>query len=121
MSVTKTAGAVGAMRHKVEIQERRIRGGSTDHEEIFTTEATVQAQIKTLGRGIEVFDDTNTSRTASHAIVMRHRAGLTAENWILFDGRRFDILSIVFVDERKRFQRLLCVERGNEAFQVNRR
>lgn len=112
------ASVIGKMLHKIEIQDRDLTPGRTDHSEEFTTEATTQAEIKTLKRGIEVWDGNNLVGTGSHHFFIRHREGLTSDKWVLFDGRRFQILRVEFVNERRRFQKLLCVERGSAEFAI---
>lgn len=119
MRVSKQATFAGALRHKIEIQDRQTVPGVTDHTEKFTTVATTQAAIKTLTRGVEIWDGQNLSGVGSHRITVRHRQGVSVDQWVLFGDRRFRILTIQSVDERQRFQNLLCVERGSKDFAVN--
>ena len=47
---------------------------------------------------------------ATHRIAMRWRAGIKPSMRIRFDGRAFDIISIVNVEERNRRLELQCME-----------
>jgi head-tail adaptor len=44
---------------------------------------------------------------------------VTSETWIELDSRKFDIVTVTNLDERKEFQLLLCRERGSNTQPVN--
>ena len=71
------------------------------------------------GKGTVFFDDTSTEISVTHNIGLVYIAGLTAENWILFEGRRFDILFVEDFDERHEYQWLRCNERGTTSNKAN--
>ncbi len=114
----------GDMRHRVTIQTRALSSvgfGTTTHSMDHTNVATdIRAAIKTLKAGTTFFDGTN-DRTISHEFYINHidYPTTTAENWVLFDSRRFDIVSVERLDEDQRFIRLVCNERGTTANAVN--
>ena len=90
-----------------------------DATETFTTEnLDIWAMLET-GRGTVFFDDTNIEKTITHEFSVVFISGLTAENWVLFEGRRFDILMIEDFDERHEYQLLRCNERGTTSNETN--
>lgn len=118
---------VGDLRHIATIQNRVISAvnDSVDYEMVFSgaipdTEdsAQVWVGIKTV-RGVTVFDQTNVERTISHEIVMRYRDDVTAQNWLLIDGFRYDIFQVENVNERSEWLVLQCNKRGTEDNSVN--
>lgn len=113
----------GDMTFAITIQTRTLKGSSFGvggHTIDFTDDTPVRAAIQTLKPGTTIFDGSN-DRPASHDFFINHIdfPGITAENWVLYDGRRFDILNVEPIDERKRFIRLRCNERGTDANAVN--
>ena len=99
----------------VTLQNRAISapaGGSTDFGEIFTDEGLpVQAIISTQ-RGKVLFDGVSTDEKITHKISIEFVENVTAETWILFNDRRFDILDVENVGEQDICLVLRCNERG---------
>lgn len=90
---------------------------SVDFDETFTTAKEVWASIVTKS-GKTYFDGVSEERLITHDIIIRYNAIVTAETWILYDGRRIDILDVEDLDEQKLFMKLLCNDHGlsiNEA------
>ena len=123
---TKTY-CVGDLRHRATIQSRAITAvdDSVDYEMVFAgavpdnePDAQIWAGIKTV-RGVTVFDQTNVERTISHEIVMRYHDDVTAQNWLLIDGSRYDIYQVENVNERNEWIVLQCNKRGTEDNSVN--
>lgn len=113
----------GDMTQIAELQGRNLRGaklGSNSHTINFTTVVTMRCAIATLKPGTIVFDGSN-DRAASHDFFMNYVdfPSVTAENWILYDGREFDILNVENLEEQNRFFRLRCNERGTDSNVVN--
>jgi len=85
--------------------------GNQNFDESFSGDQNVQAIIKTV-RGKTFFDGVNTETNITHEIRIKYLAGVTAETWILFSGRRIDILSVENCCEEDRILVLTCSERG---------
>lgn len=86
--------------------------GSTDFDENFTDKGLpVQALISTE-RGKVLFDGVSTDQKITHKICIEFVTGVTAETWILFSSRRFDILDVENVGEQDICLVLRCNERG---------
>jgi len=124
--VNKTYCA-GDLRHLGTIQNRAIKAvdDSVDYEMVFSGAVPdneerdqVWLGIKTV-RGVTVFDQTNVERVVSHEIIMRYREDVTAQNWLLVDGARYDILQVENVNERSQWLVLQCNKRGTDSNSVN--
>lgn len=124
--VNKTYCA-GDLRTLATIQNRAIStvDDSVDYEMVFSgaipdseVDPSVWVGIKTV-RGITVFDQTNIERVVSHEIIMRYRDDVTAQNWLLIDGYRYDILQVENVNERSEWIVLQCNKRGTGDNSVN--
>ena len=105
----------------ITIQGRSITppASGVDATETFTTEnLNIWAMLET-GKGTVFFDDTNIEKTITHEFSIVFISGLTAENWVLFEGRRFDTLMIEDFDERHEYQLLRCNERGTTSNETN--
>lgn len=92
--------------------------GEAEFSEAFdTVEASTSfwASVETAD-GSEYFDGLNVLRgTHTHTVYIRYDSTVTAETWVQFgDERRLDILDVENLDERSRFQRLICSERGDK-------
>jgi SPP1 family predicted phage head-tail adaptor len=84
----------------------------------FDNHSTPWAMIKTLN-GIIVFDSTNQERTASHQIIIRYDANITAEYWVEYNSNNLDILTTENINEESQFLKLICGERGVKTLGVN--
>lgn len=84
---------------------------TTDFDENFSNDQDVQAVVKTV-RGKTFFDGVSTESRITHEICIKYLAGVTAETWILFKGRRIDILSVENCCEKDDVLILTCNERG---------
>lgn len=94
-------------------------GGSVDYGESFSVPTTVWAMIETLSKGVQIFDGANVVDTASHNIYIRYRPAVTFENYLDYEGRRFRILNTENLNERNRYIKLQCTERGDNVLPVN--
>lgn len=98
----------------ITLQNRNIAApdaGSTDFDEVFTDVDTVKAILKTQ-RGKVLFDGVSTDSNITHKVSIEFLTGVTSETWILFNGRRLDILDVENVGEQDICLSMLCTERG---------
>lgn len=112
---------LGDMKDEILLQNRSIKGitdTDVDFTENFTEAATVWSMIETV-QGTTTFDASNTEIVITHKIYVRFDPTITSETWIELDSRKFDIVTVTNLDERKEFQLLLCRERGSNTQQVN--
>lgn len=75
--------------------------------------ATVWAEVVPLENRLmtaEIVLDAQLTARVSHSITLRYRAGVTADMRVAFNGRHFNIRSVVNVGERNRLLRLLAEE-----------
>lgn len=100
------------MRHQIGVQ-RLVTGydASGDPVETWETKATVWAAVEPL-RGDEYFTAITTHATISHRVTMRPYPGLriTPKDRLNFNGRLFDIKSVIDIEERGRELELMCLE-----------
>ncbi len=109
---------VGDLRDTIDLLDRNITAptefSSVDYGEEFQTSlpgAGLSAAINTVA-GKTFFDGVSTETPITHMIGIRFIENVTAENWVLFDGRRLDILKVENLDERSLWLELTCVDRG---------
>lgn len=69
------------------------------------------AMIETV-TGKTFFDGVGTETPITHIIYIRYDQLVTAETWIEFEDRRFDILAVEDFEERHTFMKLTCTDRG---------
>jgi len=115
----------GDLNQLISIQNRTIKPptvGSVDFSVIFEDQAInddqssvfqegqVWAFISTTG-GKTVFDGVN-ERVVTHEIRLRYIEGLTAEAWVLYEGGRYDIVTVEDIDEAHDYMKLKCNFRG---------
>jgi len=106
---------IGDMRDKIILQSRTITppsAGGSDMTEAFVTTKTVWALVETR-QGVEIFDNSNLVGIATHYFYIRYSVGVTAETWIQFKSKYYDILDIQNLEERDEFMLLRCNERGS--------
>lgn len=109
---------VGDLRDTIDLLDRNITAptefSSVDYDEEFQTTipgAGLPAAINTV-TGKTFFDGVNTETPITHTVGIRFQENVTAENWVLFDSRRLDILKVENLDERSLWLELTCVDRG---------
>jgi len=85
--------------------------GKSDFDESFSGDQDVQAIVKTI-RGKTFFDGVSAERLITHEMRVSYLAGVTAETWILFKGRRVDILAVENCCENDEVLILTCSDRG---------
>lgn len=87
--------------------------------EVFTNPRADTAIVSTPA-GVTVFDDTNIETAVSHIFKIAYRADATAETWILFNAKRYRIVSVINCCEADEVLHLMATERGPTAQNVNR-
>lgn len=87
--------------------------GSVDFDEEFSNDIVVKAIIKTQS-GNTFFDGVNTESNITHLIRIKYIEGVTSETWILFKGRRIDILSVENCCEDDEILILTCTDQGTQ-------
>lgn len=98
----------------ITLQNRDISApifGSADFDELFSGDQDVQAIVNTE-RGKTIFDGVATDRPITHKFCIEYLSGVTAETWVSFNGRRFDIVDVENCCEENRVLILRCTERG---------
>lgn len=105
----------------ISIQDRDINApvfGSTNFDETFSNDKPVTAIVKTIN-GKTFFDGVSTERLITHEFHVEYVAGtvdddtVTAENWVSFKGKRFDILNVENCCEEDEKLILVCTNRGS--------
>lgn len=111
---------IGDLDTEIVLQDRKIIAPTTtvDFSENFTEAAIVWAKMDT-GRGKTAFDDSEIETDITHEFSIRYLDGITAETWILFENRRFDIIDVEDMEERHEWLVLRCSERGPDSLAVN--
>lgn len=85
--------------------------GSIDFDEDFTADQEVNALIKTI-KGKTFFDGVSTERLITHEMCIEYIGGVTADTWVLFKGRRIDVLAVENKCEQDAVLVLICSDRG---------
>lgn len=101
----------GRLRHLVTIQQEledqsSLTGAVT---KVWSTLASVHASVEPL-TGRELQRAMAERAELTYTVRMRYVAGLTPRHRLLYDGRVFNIRSVVDVEERHRETVLVCTE-----------
>lgn len=103
----------GLLRHSIQIQagtRTTDTGGGASVSWATIANGTVWADIRPVSSA-ESFSGGELDEYVSHKITMRYMSGITIAHTALFGTRRFDIRSIINVQERNETLILLCQER----------
>ena len=117
IQIKKRQACIGDLIHEITLYDRVIttdNNGDVDYALTFENSVFSWAAVSTLSKGQDIFNGANLLGVATHIFYIQHIDGLTAEKWIQFDNRNFDILSIENLDERKDYMALYCNERGSK-------
>ena len=102
--------SIGSMREQITIQSlgttRDTGGGISSN---YSDSQTIQASIKPLN-GKEVYKQGKLQDHVSHEIMIRFNSSVTAKNRIKLGSRFFNIRSVINVDERSRYMKILAEE-----------
>ena len=99
------------LRHRVMLEEldrEADEGGG--FAETWEEIAALAADIRPLD-GTEAFEADRLAGSVTHQIVLRHRGGVVPAMRFRKGARVFHILSVIDVDERKRWLKCFCEER----------
>lgn len=101
---------IGKLRHRVTVQTLDERADPTHAVETdYVNVATVWADVEAVSGRTEI-ESKQIGEAVTHRVTMRSRLDVTAENWLLWRGRRFRIRRVRDLDERRRFLILDCEE-----------
>jgi SPP1 family predicted phage head-tail adaptor len=99
----------GQLRHRIEIQRPSVTRDATGAEiKAWSALVALWAHVQTLN-GSERILQTQANATLTHTIVIRNYAGISPVMRVRWDGRLFEIHSVV-ADERDQQMTLLCTE-----------
>lgn len=87
--------------------------GSVDAGLDFVEKHNVKALVRTT-RGKTLFDGVSTDQVVTHKLGIEYLAGITAEDWVLFNGSRLDILDVENCGEANKALILTCNDRGTK-------
>ena len=99
----------------ITLQDRAITPpdeGSTSFDETFTENTPDVPALIITKRGKVLFDGVNTDAAITHKFCIEFIEGVTAETWVLFKGRRFDIVDTENVGEQDYCLVLRCTDKG---------
>lgn len=103
--------SVGAMRHRLLLEEIvRTDDGGGEAIETWSPVAEVWAAIEPVS-GDERAQSEALAGRITHVIHIRHRPGIVPAMRFLRGNRRFEILAVMDIDERRHRLRCLCIER----------
>lgn len=100
----------GRLRHRVTIEQVSedvdSAGGPIKE---WTSINTVWANVRPV-RGREFSGAAQVTAEVTHRVFMRYLANLTSADRLVFEGRVFDIESVINIDERNVELEILCTE-----------
>lgn len=101
---------IGKLRHRVAIQAyTALRDSFGAEQPEWADVATVWASVAPIS-GKEYFASAQTNAELTTKITMRYLGGITPNMRVVFDGRIFEIVSVLNYEERNVEQSLLCKE-----------
>jgi len=113
--IKKTSLCVGDLNRKITLQNRDIQPpqfGSADFTEEFSNLKSIFAALETP-TGKVVFDGLNVERVVTHVFYIRYLSSVSTETWILFKGKRFEIIKMKNLEESDSWLALMSSERGS--------
>lgn len=110
MRLPRNAPRVGALRHRIAIEEPlRTPDEAGGAEMTWSLVATTWAEISPKS-GREVFESDQLGGRITHDVRLRYRAGLSPKMRITHRGRTFDIRHVASPDERREWLICACEE-----------
>ena len=110
---------VGDLDTLITLQDRALTPPTeVDFTELFTENSIVWAMVNTV-RGKTAFDEANVERDITHEFTIRFAEGITSETWVLFEGKRHDIIDTEDLEERHAWLVLRCAKLGPTTQVVN--
>ena len=115
---TKKKLCIGQLDKLIEIQSRHIKAPlnttptDVDADELFTNRVHVWANIKT-SVGEAIYDGVNIEQALTHIFTFAYLGfEVTSADWVIFNSKRYKILSADNINEDNIYVSLRCVERG---------
>ena len=114
---TKTEVCIGNMRYRIDIFIRTLTsplnptGPIVDYTETFTLVDNVWAMIETP-KGKVIFDSVGVEKRITDVFYIRFLPSITSQNWVEFNGNRYDIERVRNLEENSLFLQLDCIIRG---------
>lgn len=71
----------------------------------------VWANVESLDSGVTVFDSVGVEQAVSHVFKIRYEP-ITTEQWLLWEGSRYNIVTIENLENRNEFLKLNCIFKG---------
>jgi SPP1 family predicted phage head-tail adaptor len=112
---------IANLRHRVQIQKyTETQDNQSGTVKTWTTLMTVFAEVKSV-TGYVTFNSQQIEEKITHTIRIRWQSGITSENWLLMNSRRFRIRNVQNLFEKNRFLILMCEEvfYASTSFEVN--
>lgn len=118
--VTHRQLCAGDLDRLIVLKSRALRAPQTtvDFSELFTTEQTVWAALKTT-KGRNTFYITNMGIAVGHVFYIRYFGALTSDWWIEYNGDNYDIVEVEDIDERHEWIAIYANVRGTSTEPVN--
>lgn len=116
ISIPKPKICSGDLNKRITIYQRPIgvpNYGSVIVQYQFVVLAEIWAAIETM-QGDFFGDMVSRDNQPTDRFYIRYRDDITADNWIGFNGFRFDILRVENINRYKEYLSLLCVDTGSE-------
>lgn len=102
---------IGHLRHRLTLESAsRTPDGGGGAVETWTAVAQVWGRIEPTG-GMEIADADGLGGRITHEITLRYRAGVAPAMRLISGNRRFEIVAVIDIDERRRWLKCLCLER----------
>jgi SPP1 family predicted phage head-tail adaptor len=115
------------MRDRIELRRRAITPpvyNSTDITEEYETVCIEWAKVDTptlaSSSGRDEFTDVNIGERASHIFTIRFNTEVTAQLIVTYRGENYRILKVIDPEERRMYQQLHCVLKGDEDKEANK-
>lgn len=103
--------SIGRLRHRLVLEQAsRTADGGGGAAENWATVAQIWGRIRPTG-GTELVDAGGLSGRVTHEITIRYRTGVEPAMRITSGSRRFEIVAVIDIDERRRWLKCLCMER----------
>ncbi len=100
-----------ALRHRLVLEQiERVSDEGGGFSESWAAVATLWCDVRPLA-GAETVEADRLAGRVSHEIALRYRAGVVPAMRFRDGARVFEIVSVIDVDERRRWLKCLCEER----------
>jgi SPP1 family predicted phage head-tail adaptor len=101
---------IGQFRHRIKIQRyTAVQNSLGEEEKTWVDDCKIWASVEPL-KGREFFKAQTINAEVTTKITIRYREGISSKMRVVFEGRNFDILSVMKVEERKKEIELMCKE-----------